>query len=81
MLPLLSRNACKVRMAKNSRRLAIQIGCQKWPLTPLERGDFGNFGKIANLDGKKLPEGWRFELEGKSGPLKSCDLGNGSFVL
>ena len=48
---------------------------------PLDSGDFGNFGKIANLDGEKLPEGWQFKLGGKSGPLKSCDFGSSSFVL
>ena len=29
------------------------------------------WGKVANLDGEKSPEGWRFKLDGKSGPLKS----------
>ena len=37
--------------------------------------------KMANLDGKKSPEGWRLKLDGKSVPLKNGDFGeNGDFT-
>ena len=50
-------------------------------LGPLESSDFGekgNFGKNGKFGWRKWqksPKGWRFKLDGRSGPLKSGELG------